>query len=226
MPERATIGVAGRLSDGWSPARGQVLVIGLAGGTGSGKTTLAHSLAACQGGCVIQLDSYYLDRSALLPEERAVLNYDEPAAIEIGLLLDHLGRLAAGQPVRKPRYSFQSHCRVGEEVVSPASLILVDGLFSLWWEELRGLLDVKVYVDAPADLRLARRIRRDVTERGRQVESVLAQYLTTVRPMHERYVEPTKAHADLVVVNDGTLSDCVDQVEAAVRDCLGRMARR
>jgi uridine kinase len=202
------------------------VVIGLAGGTGSGKTTLAHALAACRGGCVIQLDSYYLDRSTLLPEERGRVNYDEPGAIEIGLLLRHLGRLAAGEPVRKPVYSFQCHSRVGEEVVSPASLIVVDGLFSLWWAELRGLLDVRVYVDAPADLRLARRIRRDVTERGRQVESVLAQYLTTVRPMHERYVEPTKAHADLVVVNDGRLEDCVAQVEAAVRGCLVRVAGR
>ena len=201
-------------------------VVGVAGGTGAGKSEVVQALVEDIGGVRLDLDSYYVDRGHLGPEERGRVNYDEPAAVEIGLLLDHLGRLAAGQPVRKPRYSFQSHSRVGEEVVTPAALILVDGLFSLWWEELRGLLDVKVYVDAPADLRLARRIRRDVTERGRQVESVLAQYLTTVRPMHERYVEPTKAHADLVVVNDGRLSDCVDQVEAAVRDCLGRMARK
>ena len=201
-------------------------LIGVAGGTGSGKSTLARALVDRFGGCLIHLDSYYLDRSGLPPEERVRLNYDEPAAIDAALLVEHLRRLARGEPVQKPLYSFETHTRVGGEMVTPARLLIVEGLFTLWWEPLRALLDVKVFVDAPADVRLIRRTRRDVAERGRTVDQVLEQYLGTVRPMHERYVEPTKAHADLVVVNDGRLSDCVAQVEAAVRDCLGRMARR
>src|SRR5204863_672000 len=117
----------------------------------------------------------------------------------------------------KPQYSFQTHTRIAAEIVMPAALVLVDGLFTLWWESIRALFDLKIFLDAPADLRLARRIRRDVTERGRTVDSVLTQYLSTVRPMHDRYVEPTRAYADLVVTNDGALQDCVEQVTASVR---------
>ncbi len=192
-------------------------LIGIAGGTGAGKSAIVRGLVERFGGCVIDLDSYYLDRTALPPEERGRLNYDEPAAIDAALLVEHLGCLARGEPVEKPVYSFETHTRVAVEVVSPARLMIVEGLFTLWWEPLRALLDVKVFVDAPADLRLIRRIRRDLAERGRTVDQVMQQYLGTVRPMHERYVEPTRAHADLVVTNDGPVQDAVEQVIAVVR---------
>ena len=169
------------------------------------------------GGVVLDLDSYYVDRSALPPEERSRLNYDEPAAIDAALLVEHLTRLGRGEPVPKPVYAFPTHERIGAETVSPAPVVIVEGLFTLWWEALRSRLNVKVFVDASADLRLIRRVRRDVTERARTVDQVLHQYLTTVRPMHERYVEPTRVHADLVVMNDGPVQDAVEHVIAAMR---------
>ncbi len=192
-------------------------LIGVAGGTGAGKSAIVRGLVERLGGGVIDLDSYYLDRSGLAPEERSRVNYDEPASIDAALLVEHLGCLARGEPVEKPVYSFETHTRVAVEVVSPARLMIVEGLFTLWWEPLRALLDVKVFVDAPADLRLIRRIRRDLAERGRTVDQVMQQYLGTVRTMHERYVEPTRAHADLIVTNDGHVQDAVEQVVAVVR---------
>jgi uridine kinase len=192
-------------------------LIGVAGGTGSGKSMVVHALVERLGGCVIDLDSYYLDHSGFAPEERSRLNYDEPGAIDSALLVEHLRRLAGGHAVEKPVYSFETHTRVGVEAVAPARLTIVEGLFTLWWEALRGLLDLKVFVDAPADLRLIRRLRRDLAERGRTVEQVVQQYVATVRPMHERYVEPTRAHADLVVTNDGPVERAVEQVVAAIR---------
>ena len=192
-------------------------MIGIAGGTGAGKSTVVRALVDRFGGIRVDLDSYYRDRSAIKPEERSQINYDEPDAIDLTLLMDHLSRLKAGEAVPKPRYSFHNHTRVGFDTVPSARLILVDGLFTLWWEELRTLLDLRVFVDAPADLRLLRRIQRDVTERGRSVESVMTQYLQTVRPMHERYVEPTRVHADLVVSNVEPVEECVKPVVAAVQ---------
>lgn len=195
-------------------------LIGIAGGTGAGKTALVRGLTDRFGGCVIDLDSYYLDRSALPPHDRSRINYDEPAAIDATLLVEHLVLLARGEAVDKPLYSFKEHARVGVEVVSPARLVIVEGLFTLWWEPLRSLLEVKVFVDAPPDVRLIRRIRRDVAERGRVVEQVLQQYIDTVRPMHERYVEPTRAHADVVVANDGPIQGAVEWLVTAVRKMI------
>lgn len=192
-------------------------LIGLGGGTGAGKTTIVRRLVDRVGGCVIDLDSYYLDRGRLTPEERSRINYDEPAAIDADLLVEHLGCLTRGQPIQKPVYSFETHTRVALEPVAPARLVVVEGLFTLWWESLRPLLDVKVFVDAPPDLRLIRRIRRDVTERGRTVDQVIQQYLRTVRPMHERYVEPTRAHADVILSNEGMVEEVVERVIAAAR---------
>jgi uridine kinase len=166
---------------------------------------------------VLPVDAYYLDRSALPPDERARLNYDEPAAIDLELLVSHVRALRTAVPVARPVYSFTTHTRVGAEPLAPAPVVVVEGLFTLWWESLRSLLDLKIFMDAPADLRLARRIQRDVAERGRTVDSVLEQYVTTVRPMHERYVEPTRAHADLVVGNAGSLEHSVEVVLEAMR---------
>jgi uridine kinase len=192
-------------------------VVGVAGGTGAGKSTIVRGLIERLGGTVIDVDAYYLDRSGLSPAERLRLNFDEPDAIDAPLLVEHLQRLAQGEPVAKPIYSFVTHTRVGTETVAPARLIVVDGLFTWWWEPLRALLGLKIFVDAPTTIRLARRLQRDVGERGRTVEQVLEQYRTTVRPMHERYVEPIRAHADLVVINTGPLEVAVEEVVAAVR---------
>ncbi len=195
---------------------GEAVILGIAGGTGAGKSTVVRALIGRFGGVCVGLDSYYRDRSAIRLEERSQINYDEPAAIDHALLIQHLRRLRAGEAIQKPRYSFHTHTRTGIDTIPSARLILVDGLLTLWWEELRTLLDLRVFVDAPADLRLLRRIQRDVTERGRSVESVLAQYLRTVRPMHERYVEPTKLHADLVVTNERLIEECTEPIIAAV----------
>lgn len=195
----------------------QTSLIGVAGGTGSGKSAIVRALVDRVGGTVIDLDSYYRDRSGLHPAERGRINYDEPIAIDDGLLVAQLARLVDGESVQKPVYSFESHSRVGVEVIAPARLVIVEGLFTLWWESLRSLLDVKLFVDAPPDLRLIRRIRRDVAERGRTVDQVVQQYLASVRPMHERYVEPTRAHADLVVSNDGPIADATERVIDVVR---------
>ena len=165
---------------------------------------------------MIDLESYTLDRSDLPPEERSPVG-DEPAAIDTALLVAHLEGLRRGEAIRKPVYSREAHGRTGAAVVAAARLVLVEGLFTLWWESLRSLLDVKVFVDAPADLRLIRRIRRDLADRSRTVEQVLFQYLGSARPAHERYVEATRVHADDIVINEGPLDDAVDQVIALVR---------
>src|SRR5687767_2901453 len=147
--------------------------VGVAGGTGAGKTTLVRQLVDRLGGCVLELDWYYLDRSNVPPEERGRLNYDEPAAIDVDLLVEHLTRLARGESVSRPIYSFETHRRIGETRLSPAPLVVVEGLFTWWWDAVRRLLAYKMFVDAPADVRLARRLQRDLTARGRTVDQVL-----------------------------------------------------
>jgi uridine kinase len=191
-------------------------IVGVAGGTGAGKSTIVRRLLDRLDGAVMDVDSYYLDQCDLPSEQRSRLNYDTPDAIDAPLLVKHLRRLAGGEPVGKPVYSFATHTRVGVQPVAPADLLVVEGLFTWWWEPVRALLTLKVFVDAAADLRLTRRLQRDVAERGRSVAEVLEQYRSTVRPAHQRYVEPTRALADLVVVNDGTVEAAVDQVLAAL----------
>ena len=192
------------------------MMVGLAGGTGAGKSVIVRSLVERIGGCVIDLESYSFDRSASPLEERPPGADDEPA-IDTELLMAHLEDLRRGAAIRKPTYSTETQQRTGIQIVAPARLVLVEGLFTFWWPSLRSLLDVKVFVDAPADLRLMRRLRRDLAERGRAVEPILSQYSTSLRAAHERYVEPTRIHADDVVMNDGPLEDAVDQVIALVR---------
>jgi uridine kinase len=187
------------------------LLIGIAGGTGSGKSTLATDLLQRyegEGACLLEQDSYYRDRSYLTTTEREGINYDEPEAIEHDLLLEHIKSLMSGKAIEKPVYCFKTHTRTREVlVVDPTPVILLEGLFALWDQRARLLMNLKIYVDAAADLRCLRRARRDVCERGRTMSSAFDQYVGTVRPMHELHIEPTKAYADLVVENNGDVKE-------------------
>lgn len=195
-------------------------MVGIAGGTGSGKTIVAANLAnryAQIGVLILDLDSYYRDQSHLNEVERTLVNYDEPQVVDHDLLFHHLQQLIAGQPIEKPRYCFATHTRDHEgELVHPRPIIFVEGLFALWYPPLRSLMDLKVYVEADADMRFIRRLRRDVLERGRTIESVIAQYVQTVRPMHRAHIEPTKAYADVVVDNTESLEQAVTVIDQAL----------
>lgn len=166
-------------------------------------------------------DAYYLDLAHLAPEQRARFNFDHPDALETDLLVDHLDRLLAGEAVEKPTYSFETHSRRTEtETVEPRPVILVDGILVLAEPALRVRMDVKLYVDAAPDVRLMRRLERDLHERGRSVESVLDQYRRTVRPMHLEFVEPSKRHADVIIPRGGRNEVAIDMVLARVQSLL------
>ena len=183
------------------------LVVGIAGGTGSGKTTVAHKLAAAMppGRCItIEHDSYYRDQSHLSLEDRARINYDHPASLESKLLAHHLGELRSGRAVEIPIYDFATHCRRTEtRRVTPAKVIIVEGILVFTEVELREHMDIKIFVDTDSDIRLIRRIRRDLEQRGRTFQSIRDQYYATVRPMHLEHVEPSKRWADLIVPEGG-----------------------
>jgi uridine kinase len=185
----------------------QPLVVGIAGGTGSGKTTVAQKLAAAMppGRCItIEHDAYYRDQGHLPPDERAGINYDHPASLESDLLASHLADLRAGRTVAIPIYDFATHTRKTEtRRVSPAKVIIVEGILVFTELALRQLMDIKIFVDTDADIRLIRRIRRDLEQRGRSFQSVRDQYYATVRPMHIEHVEPSKRWADLIVPEGG-----------------------
>jgi uridine kinase len=182
------------------------LVVGIAGGTGSGKTTVAHKLAASMPGrCVtIEHDAYYLSQEHLSPDERAKINYDHPASLESSLLVTHLRELRGGRAVDVPIYDFATHTRKSEtRRVEPARVIIVEGILVFTEAALREQMDIKIFVDTDADIRLIRRIRRDLEQRGRSFQSVRDQYYATVRPMHIEHVEPTKRWADLIIPEGG-----------------------
>jgi uridine kinase len=182
-------------------------VVGIAGGTGSGKTTVAHKLASAMpaGRCVtIEHDAYYRDQSHLSPEERATINYDHPASLESPLLATHLRELRGGRAVEVPIYDFANHTRRAEtRAVAPARVIVVEGILVFSEPALREQMDIRIFVDTDADIRLMRRIRRDLEHRGRTFQSVRDQYYATVRPMHLEYVEPSKRWADLIIPEGG-----------------------
>jgi len=194
-------------------------VIGIAGGTGAGKTAVANELAAAVGGvAVLPLDNYYEDLSHLPREERADRNYDHPDAFEWDLLVGHLDALLAGESVRVPQYDFERHARREERrPVEPADVIVVEGILALYEPRIRERIDLSVYVQTDADVRILRRVERDVVERGRDLQGVVDQYLATVKPMHEQFVEPTKRHADVIIpdgVNREAVGLLVDRVRA------------
>ncbi len=185
------------------------ILIGIGGGTGSGKSYLTEQiLASLPDGVVsrIDCDSYYRDISHLPFSERLNINFDDPSSLDLDLLLRHLRSLLNGQPIKKPRYEFARHLRGSEaELVVPSPVLLLEGIFALCDVRIRSLLRFRVYVDCDSDLRLMRRLQRDVRERGRSVDSVIEQYFGSVRLMHFRYVEPTKMFADLIVNNSDSL---------------------
>jgi len=198
-----------------------ILVIGIAGGTGSGKTTLMKNLIARFGNVVTVLshDNYYRRHDELTYEQRCQLNYDEPAALETELMAKHLQQLRHGNPIECPVYDFTLHNRSEETVhIVPRRVIIVEGILIFENKDLRDLMDIKIFVDTDADVRLCRRIKRDVNKRGRTLESVLSQYLQTVKPMHERYVEPSKKFADIVVPEGGKNLVALDMI-------MGRIER-
>ena len=197
-----------------------ILVIGIAGGTGSGKTTLMKRLVERFSSdiTVLSHDNYYHRRDDMPFEERCKVNYDEPAALETDLMARHLQALRKGQAIDCPVYDFTQHNRSDKTVrIEPKRVIIVEGILIFENEQLRELMDIKIFVDTDADVRLCRRIRRDVRERGRTLESVIEQYQTTVKPMHEKYVEPSKRYAHIVVPEGGKNAVALEMIEGRIR---------
>lgn len=199
------------------------LVIGIAGGTGSGKTTLTAALLRHFAGRVSVLyhDSYYRAHDDISFDERSALNYDAPEAFETELMVAHLRQLIAGEPIHSPSYDFTQHTRASRKVlVEPNPVVLVEGIMILAEEQLCELFDIKLFVDTDADVRLLRRLKRDVLKRGRSLESIEQQYLTTVKPMHELYVEPSKRRADVIIPEGGrnevALDMLIQRIEGAI----------
>lgn len=200
------------------------VVIGIAGGTGSGKTTVARSVYNRVGPDRIEWishDSYYREFDGLTPEELHRINFDHPDSLETELLVRHLDVLAKGSSVEVPHYDFAKYARTGEtQRVMPRRVLIVEGILILAEPELRKRIDIKLFVDTPSDLRFMRRLMRDIHDRGRTVESVVEQYMTTVRPMHEEFVEPSKRHADLIIPEGGENQVALDAIISRVEHLL------
>lgn len=200
------------------------LVIGIAGGSGSGKTTVAQTILSRVGRdriAFLQHDSYYKDLSGLPPVQRAEINFDHPDSLESELLTQHIASLRDGQPVQVPIYDFSTDRRTDKTfTVEPHRVILVEGILIFVEPELRKMFDVKIFVDTDADLRFIRRLERDITERGRTTESVIKQYQSTVRPMHLEFVEPSKRYADVIIPEGGFNTAAMDMVVARIEALL------
>lgn len=200
------------------------MILGIAGGTGSGKTTVAHKIISAIGEAnvtYIQQDSYYRDLRDLPPQSRREMNFDHPDALDNDLLLDHLEALQAGDAIDRPVYDFTSHSRAAQTVrVTSRPLIIIEGILIFFDARMRNLMDVKLFVDCPADIRFIRRLDRDLRERGRSLDSVTEQYLATVRPMHLQFVEPSKRYADIILPEGGFNNVGVDLIVGKIRSTL------
>lgn len=200
------------------------MVVGIAGGTGSGKTTLADLILNRVGRDLIGYlphDAYYRDQKNLSLEERAKVNYDHPDSLETELLVEHVEQLKAGHAIEMPVYDFTTHSRKAATIcVAPHPVILVEGILIFVEKDLRALFDMKIYVDTDADIRFIRRMKRDIEERGRTVQSVIDQYVKTVRPMHLEFVEASKRYADIIVPEGGLNTVALDMVIARLRSLL------
>ncbi len=201
------------------------LIIGIAGGSGSGKSTVARNLARSLSTATvafIDMDAYYLNFAHLTLEERRKINWDHPNAFDWDLLIAQLGALAEGKPIEKPVYDFVTHTRAERSVrVPPADVVVIDGILLFVDQRVRDLCDVKVFVDADADIRLIRRINRDMSRRGRPLKEILDQYVSTVQPMHMEFVEPSKRYADVIVPRGGHNEVAIEMLVAKIR---GRVA--
>ncbi len=201
------------------------VVIGVAGGTGSGKTTVAHEVLKRAGTkkiSLIQHDAYYKDLNNLPVAQRAMQNFDHPDALDNKLLIAHLKQLKAAQSIEMPVYDFTTHTRTEEtRPVEPHPVVLLEGILIFADKALRELMDVKIYVDTDADIRFIRRLQRDIAERGRTMESVIRQYLATVRPMHQEFVEPSKRHADVIIPEGGFNQVAIEMIAARIQALLG-----
>jgi uridine kinase len=199
-------------------------LIGVAGGTCSGKTTISERLATLAGDenvALIKLDSYYVANRHLAFDERARANYDHPDAFDWPLLNDHIAALSAGATVPVPVYDYVEHTRSDEvRMVAPARIVVVEGILVLYEPTLRERFDLRVFVDTDADVRLVRRLQRDVAERGRTTESIVAQYLATVRPSHEQFIEPSKRYSDVILPHGGMNEPALDVLLARVRELV------
>ena len=203
------------------------LVMGIAGGTGSGKTTVTNSILERLDATkvlVIQHDSYYKDIRSHGGLTAAEINFDHPASLETELLVQHLGRLRAGHPVEQPIYNFTTHRRLeSTHPLEPKEIIIIDGILIFAEKSLRELMDIKIFVDTDADERLIRRIRRDILERGRSLESVMEQYMRTVKPMHLEFVEPSKLWADIIIPRGAENTVAIDMVVTKIKTMLKEM---
>lgn len=202
------------------------VIIGVAGGTGSGKTTVANRILERVGTeniAYIPHDAYYIDLRHVPKKERAKTNFDHPDSLETPLLVAHLKQLRASESVDIPVYDFTTHTRTSNTLhIDPAPIVLVEGILIFAEPELRALCDVKLYIDTDADIRFIRRLRRDVQDRGRTVESVIEQYLRTVRPMHLEFVEPSKRYADVIIPEGGFNEVAIEMVASRIRGLLER----
>lgn len=197
------------------------LLIGIAGGTGCGKTTVANNIVkrlVLDSVTVLTMDSYYRDLADLPAARRDEANFDHPDSIDQEQVVEHLTMLKAGRPIEQPVYDFTRHVRTGATIrIEPRDVIIAEGILLFHVSEIRELLDIRIFVDTPADIRLLRRITRDIRDRGRTLESVTEQYVRTVRPMHEEFVEPSKRHADVIIPEGGYNEIAIDMVTSRIR---------
>jgi uridine kinase len=200
------------------------ILVGVTGGTGSGKTTIAQELCRTLGSdtaALIEQDSYYLDLGLRTPDDRAGFNFDHPSAFDWELLREQIGDLKSGRAIRKPVYDFHTHTRTSQTVlVEPRPVVLLEGILVLGDPDLRRMMDLRIFVDTAADVRLLRRMQRDIRERGRSLESVAEQYLSSVRPMHAKYIEPCVDHADIIIPEGGYNQKAVSVLAGGIRALL------
>jgi uridine kinase len=200
------------------------IFIGISGGSGSGKTTIVnriYSEVPEKSICIIEHDAYYKDQSGLTYEQRCKTNYDHPFAFDTDLFVEHIKRLKDGETIEKPIYDYEIHNRKKENImVDPKEIIIVEGLLVFYEEKIRELLDIKIFVDTDADIRIMRRIMRDMKERGRTLDSIMSQYINTVRPAHEQFIEPSKKYADIIVTEGGNNLVAVDLMVTKIKSLL------
>lgn len=200
------------------------LVIGIAGGSGSGKTSVTNRIYNVfkeHSVVVIEQDYYYKDQSHLEFEERLLTNYDHPLAFDTDLLIEHIGKLLDRETIEKPVYDYAIHTRSEQKItIEPKDVIILEGILVLEDERLRDLMDIKLFVDTDADLRIIRRLMRDINERGRTIESVIEQYLSVVRPMHNQFIEPTKRYADIIIPEGGHNEVAIDLMVTKIKTIL------